>query len=200
MTKLRLVIVSGLGAAVAASAAVAAPAGSPAQHAAQAANEARAVQLQNQQEAVVRSTHQAIQARLPALKRVVSAANEKEAVETVRVALQAQAKVVHVATQRTMAELLQMLRRSMRQSPQDQLAARAANEARAVQLRARQDAVVGSTAELIRNRFSILEGVVSAANEKAAVDAARQALLAHANAVQAVTQRTMAELLPMLRV
>jgi hypothetical protein len=185
---------------VAASAAVAAPAGSPAQHAAQAANEARAVQLQNQQEAVVRSTHQAIQARLPALKRVVSAANEKAAVETVRVALQAQAKVVHVATQRTMAELLQMLRRSMRQSPQDQLAARAANEARAVQLRARQDAVVGSTAELIRNRFSILEGVVSAANEKTAVDASRQALLAHANAVQAVTQRTMAELLPMLRV
>jgi hypothetical protein len=42
--------------------------------------------------------------------------------------------------------------------------------------------------------------VVSAANEKTAVDAARQALLAHANAVQAVTQRTMAELLPMLRV
>jgi hypothetical protein len=78
-------------------------------------NEARAEQLQDFQEAVVRSTHDVIQARMPALKRIVDGASEEAAVEAVRTALHAQAKLVHVATQRTMTEFLQMVRRSVNQ-------------------------------------------------------------------------------------
>jgi hypothetical protein len=81
-----------------------------AQLATQKANERRAVRLRNHQEDVVRETHNVIQNRMSALKSEVNGNGEKAAVETAREALHDQAKVIHVETQQTMAEQLQMLR------------------------------------------------------------------------------------------
>jgi hypothetical protein len=195
MTKLKIVILSAAAAALAAfgfapiGPAVAAPA-------APVTNVARALQLQDRQEAVVLSTHYVIEARLGALKGVVNGANEKAAVEAVRSALHGQAMFVDVVTQGTMTELLQMLRVPVTQRLRAQ---HVANEARAVQLQARQEAVVLSTHEVVQARLSALKRVVSGANEKAAVEAVRAALHAHAKVVHVATQRTMTELLQMLR-
>ena len=82
----------------------------------QVANEARAVKLRNRQEAVVRSTHDVIQDQLSPLKGLVNADDEKAAVDAARLALHAQAKLVHVKTQRTMTKVLQMLRRQINQT------------------------------------------------------------------------------------
>ncbi len=86
------------------------------QLATQVANEARAVRLQERQEAFVRSTHDVIQDQMPALNRVVDGDRERAAVEAVQAALHAQAKVVHVKTQRTMTKVLQMLRSQINQT------------------------------------------------------------------------------------
>jgi hypothetical protein len=79
----------------------------------QMANEARVVRLRGRQEAVVRSTHDVIQDQLSPLKGVVNGNDEKEAVDAARLALHAHAKALHVKTQRTMTKILQILRRQI---------------------------------------------------------------------------------------
>ncbi len=86
------------------------------QLATQKANERRTVKLRNHQEAVVRETHGVIQNRMSTLKSQVNANGEKAAVEVAREALHAQAKIIHVETQQTMTEELQMLRRQINQT------------------------------------------------------------------------------------
>lgn len=86
------------------------------QLAAEVANEARTVRLQKRQEAVVSSTHDVIQAQMPALNRIADGAGEEAAVDAVQEALHAQAKVIHVKTQRTMTKVLQMLRRQINET------------------------------------------------------------------------------------
>jgi hypothetical protein len=82
----------------------------------QQANERRTVRRANRQEDLVRSTHDVIQSRMTALKREVSGAAEKAAVEEARTALHAHAKDLHVKTQRTMTKQLQMIRRQINQT------------------------------------------------------------------------------------
>jgi hypothetical protein len=53
---------------------------------------------------------------MAALKREVSGAAEKAAVEEARTALHAHAKDLHVKTQRTMTKQLQMIRRQINQT------------------------------------------------------------------------------------
>ena len=82
----------------------------------QQANERRTVRRRNRQEDFVRSTHDVIQSRMAALKSEVGSAAEKAAVDEARVALHAQAKDLHVKTQRTMTKQLQMIRRQINQT------------------------------------------------------------------------------------
>ncbi len=195
MTKPKLTILSAAGAAITALAVLsvgpvtAAPAPLP-------SNQARAVQLQAGQQAVVGSTRNLIEARFAALEAAVSAANEKAAVRSARAALAGQATLVDAVTQRTMSELLQMLRLPVTPSLRAQ---HVANERRAVQLQATQEAVVRSTHAAIQARLPALKGVLSADSEKAAVEVVRRALHAQAKLVHVTTQRTMTELLQMLR-
>lgn len=195
MTKLKTTILLATGAAIAALAlastgpATAAPAPQP-------SNQAQAVALQASQQAVVGSTHRLIEARFGALEGVVSAASEKAAVRAARAALGAQATLVEAVTQRTMTELLQMLRLPVTQSLRAQ---HVANERRAVQLQATQEAVVRSTHDAIQARLPALKSVLSAESEKAAAEVVRRALHAQAKLVHVATQRTMTELLQMLR-
>ena len=126
MRKLKIGVATGIGAAVLAvsgAASVGAAATVPevrqwleGQLVSQVANEARAVKLRDRQEAVVRSTHDVIQDQLSPLKAMVNGDDEKAAVDAARLALHAQAKVVHVKTQRTMTKVLQMLRRRINQT------------------------------------------------------------------------------------
>ena len=160
------------------------------------ANQAPAVQLQARQAAVVRSTHDLIEARFGALEGVVNAANEKAAVRAARAALDAQANSVDAVTQRTMSELLQMLRLPVMPSLRAQ---HVANERRAVQLQAFQEAVVRSTHDRIQVQLPALKRIVNGANEQAAIESVRVALHAQAKLVHVATQRTMTELLQMLR-
>jgi hypothetical protein len=82
----------------------------------QQANERRTVRRAHRQEDFVRSTHDVIQSRMAALKREVSGAAEKAAVDEARTALHAHAKDLHVKTQRTMTKQLQMIRRQITQT------------------------------------------------------------------------------------
>jgi hypothetical protein len=193
MTKLKLTILSAAGAAITALGVLSV---GPATAAPQVSNQARAVQLQAGQQAVVGSTRNLIEARFAALEGAVSAANEKAAVRSARAALASQATLVDAVTQRTMGELLQMLRLPVTPSLRAQ---HVANERRAVQLQATQEAVVRSTHTAIQARLPALKGVLSADSEKAAVEVVRRALHAQAKLVHVATQRTMTELLQMLR-
>lgn len=79
----------------------------------QQANERRTLRRRNRQEDFVRSTHDVIQSQMSALKREVSGAGEKAAVDEATAALHAHAKDLHVKTQRTMTKQLQMIRRQI---------------------------------------------------------------------------------------
>ena len=193
MTTLKIAILSVAGAAAAAFGAVPLGGAAPA---VPVTNTARAVQLQAGQTAVVGSTHTLIEARFRALEGVVNAANEKAAVRTARAALDAHATAVDTVTQRTMAEVLPMFRVPVTQPLRAQ---HVRNEARAVQLRAFQEAVIRSTHQVIQARLPALKRIVDGANEQAAIEAVRVALHAQAKLVHVATQRTMTELLQMLR-
>jgi hypothetical protein len=82
----------------------------------QQANERRTVRRANRQEDFVRTTHDVIQSQMSALKREVSGAGEKAAVDEATAALHAHAKDLHVKTQRTMTKQLQMIRRQINQT------------------------------------------------------------------------------------
>jgi acyl transferase domain-containing protein len=82
----------------------------------QQANERRTVRLRNRQEAFVRSTHDVIQDQIATLKREVSGAGEKAAVDEAAEALHAHAKDLHVKTQKTMTKQPQMIRRQINQT------------------------------------------------------------------------------------
>jgi len=79
-------------------------------------DERSTLRRRNRQEEFVRSTHDVIQEQTAALKRQVSGAGEKAAVDEAAAALQAHAKDLHVKTQRTMAKQLQMIRRQINET------------------------------------------------------------------------------------
>jgi len=195
MTKLRIATISVAGATAAAlmlvtgGAAVAAPAG-------ETANSVRAGELAANQAAVVGSTQALIETRFAALRGAVDTEGERAAVESARAALAAQARRVDEVTRAVAAELRQMLRLPASPAVRGQYVA---NEARAVALQRFQEAVVRSTHQVIGTQISALRRVLSGASEKAAVEPIRVALHANAKHVHVTTQRTMTELLQMLR-
>lgn len=160
------------------------------------ANLAQAAQLQLRQAAVLRSTHDLIEARFGTLERAVNAANEKAAVRAAEAALSAQAASVDTAAGRVMSELVAMLRVPVTPALR---AEHVRNEARAEQLRDFQEAVVRSTHDAIQVRMPALKRVVDGPGEEAAVESVRAALHGQAKLVHVTTQRTTAAILQMIR-